>query len=41
MLEHPAMKRWWQVCTPLKQALATRKPGEWRAMMQQVFFMDL
>jgi L-rhamnose mutarotase len=41
MLEHPAMKRWWQVCTPLQHALATRKPGEWWARMQQVFFTDL
>jgi L-rhamnose mutarotase len=41
MLEHPTMKRWWQVCTPLQEALATRKPGEWWAMMQQVFFTDL
>ena len=41
MLAHPAMKRWWAVCTPLQEALATRKPGEWWAMMQQVFFTDL
>ena len=41
MLAHPAMKRWWEVCTPLQKALATRKPGEWWAMMQQVFFTDL
>jgi L-rhamnose mutarotase len=41
MLAHPAMKRWWEVCTPLQEALATRKPGEWWAMMQQVFFTDL
>ena len=36
-LAHPAMKRWWEVCTPLQEALATRKPGEWWAMMQQNF----
>jgi hypothetical protein len=41
MLSHPAMKRWWEVCTPLQEALATRKPGEWWATMQQVFFTDL
>src|ERR1700735_72202 len=41
MLENPAMKRWWRVCTPLQEALATRKPGEWWATMQQVFFTDL
>lgn len=41
MLERPAMKRWWEVCTPLQEALATRKPGEWWATMQQVFFTDL
>ena len=41
MLAHPAMKRWWEVCTPLQEALATRKPGEWWATMQQVFFTDL
>ena len=41
MLENPAMKRWWRVCTPLQEALATGKPGEWWATMQQVFFTDL
>ena len=41
MLEHPAMKRWWKVCTPLQEPLASRKPGEWWAAMQPVFFTDL
>jgi L-rhamnose mutarotase len=41
MLADPAMQRWWEVCTPLQEAFATRKSGEWWAMMQQVFFTDL
>ncbi len=40
-LAHPAMKRWQEVCAPLQEPLSTRKPGEWWATMQQVFFTDL
>ncbi len=41
MLADPAMQRWWEVCTPLQEAFVTRKPGEWWAMMQPVFFTDI
>ena len=34
----PDTQRWWDICMPLQQPLETRKPGEWWARMEQVFF---
>ena len=41
MLADPDMQRWWDICTPLQEAFASRRTGEWWAMMEQVFFTDL
>ncbi len=37
MAAHPKNKEWWAVCMPQQQPLETRKPGEWWAMMDEVF----
>ena len=37
MADHPMNKEWWAVCMPQQQPLETRKPGEWWAMMDEVF----
>ncbi|MER8961210.1 L-rhamnose mutarotase [Mesorhizobium sp. M0701] len=36
----PAMKRWWAVTDPMQEPVATRKGGEWWAMMEENFHMD-
>ncbi len=33
-------QRWWDVCKPLQQPLATRAKGEWWANMQEVFYTE-
>lgn len=33
-------KKWWAVCMPCQEPLATRKQGEWWAMMDEVFHLD-
>jgi L-rhamnose mutarotase len=38
MAASPDMQRWWDICMPMQQPFETRKPGEWWAEMQQVFF---
>ena len=38
MAESPEMRRWWDLCEPMQDPLPTRKPGEWWARMDQVFF---
>ncbi|AUG55934.1 L-rhamnose mutarotase [Thalassospira marina] len=40
MASHPKNREWWQVCMPCQQPLATRKDGEWWAMMEEVFHHD-
>jgi L-rhamnose mutarotase len=40
MAAHPKNKEWWAVCMPQQQPLETRKPGEWWAMMEEVFHHD-
>jgi len=40
MAAHPKNKEWWAVCMPQQQPLQTRKPGEWWAMMEEVFHHD-
>lgn len=36
----PKMKEWWAICEPMQAPLATRKPGEWWAAMENVFHTD-
>lgn len=36
----PKMKEWWAICEPMQSPLATRKPGEWWAAMEDVFHTD-
>ncbi len=36
----PKTLEWWSVMEPLQQPLATRKPGEWWAEMEEVFHLD-
>ena len=33
-------QKWWDVCKPCQSPLATRKPGEWWADMEEVFHCD-
>ena len=33
-------KRWWKLCTPCQVPLESRAPGEWWAMMEEVFHHD-
>jgi len=37
MAAHPKNQEWWSVCMPCQKPLATRKQGEWWAMMEEVF----
>ncbi len=36
----PLTRRWWDVCEPLQDPLATRAPGEWWSAMSEVFHHD-
>jgi len=40
MAADPTTQRWWAVCKPCHQPLATRKEGEWWADMEEVFHVD-
>jgi L-rhamnose mutarotase len=40
MAADPTTQRWWEVCTPCQIPLATRAPGEWWAVMEEVFHCD-
>lgn len=40
MAADPRTQEWWAVCMPLQSPLATRKPGEWWAGMEEVFHAD-
>ena len=40
MAADPRTREWWDVCMPCQQPLATRKDGEWWAMMEEVFHHD-
>jgi L-rhamnose mutarotase len=33
-------QRWWRECEPCQVPLTTAKPGEWWAMMDNIFHMD-
>ena len=34
----PRMKDWWVICEPMQVPLETRKPGEWWAKLENVFY---
>lgn len=34
----PRMKDWWQICEPMQLPLQTRRPGEWWARLENVFY---
>ena len=38
MAADPETQRWWSVCEPCQQPLETRAPGEWWAIMEEVFY---
>ena len=40
MAADPVTKDWWAVCMPCQKPLETRKPGEWWAVMPEVFHLD-
>lgn len=40
MAASPKNREWWAVCMPCQAPLATRRPGEWWAMMEEVFHHD-
>lgn len=40
MAADPTTQRWWSVCMPCQEPFETRKPGEWWAMMDEVFHLD-
>lgn len=40
MAADPETQRWWSINEPLQAPLATRKPGEWWAGMEEVFHVD-
>ena len=33
-------QKWWAVCEPCQEPLASRAPGEWWANMEEVFHLD-
>ena len=40
MAADPETQRWWAVCKPCQQPLATRREGEWWSDMDEVFHVD-
>ncbi len=40
MAANPTNQAWWAACMPCQKPLATRKEGEWWAMMPEVFHLD-
>lgn len=40
MKQVPEMLEWWKITDPMQTPLATRKPGEWWARMENVFHTD-
>ena len=36
----PRMREWWDITDPMQVPFATRKPGEWWAVMPEVFHLD-
>jgi len=40
MAADPITQKWWAVCKPCQQPLATRSPDEWWSSMEEVFHCD-
>jgi len=40
MAADPTTQKWWVVCKPCQQPLASRAPQEWWADMAEVFHQD-
>jgi L-rhamnose mutarotase len=40
MAADPKTQEWWEIMTPMQEALETRAEGEWWASMEQVFHVD-
>jgi L-rhamnose mutarotase len=40
MAADPTTQKWWDVCKPCQEPLATRAPGEWWADMEEVFHCE-
>jgi len=40
MAADPETQRWWDVCKPCQQPLASRRDGEWWSDMEEVFHLD-
>lgn len=40
MAADPTTQKWWDVCKPCQNPLASRKEGEWWAEMEEVFHLD-
>jgi L-rhamnose mutarotase len=40
MAEIKVMQDWWELCIPCQEPLPTRKPGEWWAVMEEVFHTE-
>lgn len=40
MAADPTTQRWWLFCKPCQQPLASAKPGEWWADMEELFHTD-
>ena len=40
MAADPTTQKWWDLCKPCQEPLATRAEGEWWADMEEVFHTD-
>ena len=40
MAADPVTQKWWAVCKPCQEPLATREEGEWWAPMEEVFHCE-
>lgn len=40
MAADPETQRWWAITQPMQEPLAARAPGEWWALMEEVFHME-
>jgi len=40
MKKAPRMREWWTITDPMQRPFETRKPGEWWAVMENVFHTD-
>ena len=40
MAADPVTQKWWSLCEPCQAPLVDRRPGEWWAVMDEVFHQD-